>query len=99
MGRLATETRVISGVSKSMSYSYNLDGSLKTLTYPSNAVITYTPDSAGRDLSAVDSGNGINYVTSATYGPDGGLTGFISGNSGLLPESRTRSVTINACNR
>src|SRR6185437_16216740 len=80
MGRMANETRVISGVSKSMSYSYNLDGSLKTLTNPSGAVITYTPDSAGRDLSAVDSGNGINYVTGATYGPDSGLTGFISGN-------------------
>ena len=81
LGRLATETRVISGVSKSMSYSYNLDGSLKTLTNPSNAVITYTPDSAGRILSAVDSGNSINYVTGATYGPDSGLTGFVSGNS------------------
>jgi YD repeat-containing protein len=54
LGRLASETRVISGVSKSMSYSYNLDGSLKTLTNPSGAVITYTPDSAGRDLSAVE---------------------------------------------
>jgi YD repeat-containing protein len=54
LGRLASERRVISGVSKSMSYSYNLDGSLKTLTKPSNAVITYTPDSAGRDLSAVE---------------------------------------------
>jgi YD repeat-containing protein len=81
LGRLAAETRVISGVSKSMSYSYNLDGSLKTLTNPSGAVITYTPDSAGRILSAVDSGNTINYVTGATYGPDSGLTGFISGNS------------------
>src|SRR6185312_7511881 len=81
MGRIATETRVISGVSKSMSYSYNLDGSLKTLTNPSGAVITYTPDSAGRNLSAVDNGNGINYVTGATYGPDSGLTGFVSGNS------------------
>ncbi|HEY1939277.1 MAG TPA: hypothetical protein VGJ33_15200 [Candidatus Angelobacter sp.] len=26
-----------------MSYIYNLDGSLKTLTYPSNATITYAP--------------------------------------------------------
>jgi YD repeat-containing protein len=84
LGRLASETRVIAGVSKSMSYSYNLDGSLKTLTNPSGAMITYTPDSAGRVLSAVDSGNSINYVTGATYGPDSGLTGFISGNSGTF---------------
>jgi RHS repeat-associated protein len=84
LGRLTAETRVISGVSKSMSYSYNLDSSLKTLTNPSGAVITYTPDSAGRILSAVDSGSGISYVTAATYGPDSELTGFVSGNSGTF---------------
>src|SRR5262249_35668941 len=84
LGRIATETRVIAGISKNMSYGYNLDGSLKTLTYPSGAAVTYTPDSAGRILSAVDSGNAINYVTSATYGPDGALTGFVSGNSGTF---------------
>jgi RHS repeat-associated protein len=89
LGRLTAETRTLTGaggtaVSKNLSYSYNLDGSLKTLTYPSGAVVTYTPDSAGRILSAVDSGNGINYATSATYGPDGALTGFVSGYSGTF---------------
>jgi RHS repeat-associated protein len=86
MGRLATETRKLTGannasISKNLSYSYNLNGSLKTLTYPSGNVVTYAPDSAGRMLSAIDSGNGINYVTGATYGPDSGLTGFVSGYS------------------
>jgi hypothetical protein len=84
MGRIANETRVIVGVSKSMSYSYNLDGSLKTLTYPSGATVTYASDGAGRTRSAVDNGNGINYVTGATYGPDGALTGFVSGQSGTF---------------
>src|SRR4051812_6046684 len=86
LGRLAAETRTLTGannagISKNISYSYNLDGSVKTLTYPSGNVITYAPDSAGRMLSAVDSANGINYVTGATYGPDSALTGFISGYS------------------
>jgi RHS repeat-associated protein len=80
LGRLASETRVISGISKSISYDYNLDGSVKTLHYPSGAAITYTPDSAGRILQAVDSANGINYATAATYQADGQMTGFISGN-------------------
>jgi RHS repeat-associated protein len=44
-------------------------------------VVTYTPDAAGHILSAVDSGNSINYITGSTYGPDGGLTGFVRGNS------------------
>ena len=63
---LATETRTITGVSKSTGYTYNLDGSVKTLIYPSGRVVTYTPDSAGRLLSAVD-GNGTQYVSNATY--------------------------------
>jgi RHS repeat-associated protein len=88
LGRMAGETRVINpgaplgAVTKNMSYAYNLDGSLKTLTYPSGASVTYTPDSAGRMLSAVDTGSGINYATGATYGPDSGLTGFVSGSTG-----------------
>ena len=36
LGRMTTEQRTIAGVSKSMSYAYNLDGSMKSLTYPSN---------------------------------------------------------------
>jgi RHS repeat-associated protein len=81
LGRMTGESRTIAGISKSLSYTYNLDGSMKSLTYPSGATVTYTPDSAGRILSAVDSGNSINYATGATYGPDGAMTGFVSGNS------------------
>jgi RHS repeat-associated protein len=66
LGRLSAETRTIAGVSKSISYDYNLDGSLKTLHYPSGRTVTYTPDSAGRIVSASD-GNGTQYVSSATY--------------------------------
>ncbi|HET9182944.1 MAG TPA: RHS repeat-associated core domain-containing protein [Candidatus Angelobacter sp.] len=84
LGRLASETRVINGVSKSLSYEYNLDGSLKALHYPSGAVVTYTPDSAGRFTAAVDSVNSINYVTSAAYQADGQMTGFVSGNGAAL---------------
>jgi RHS repeat-associated protein len=89
LGRLATETRTLIGannasIPKTVSYEYNLDGSLYKLHYPSGAVVTYTPDSAGRTLSAVDSGSAINYVTGATYGPDSALTSFVSGNSGTF---------------
>jgi RHS repeat-associated protein len=86
MGRLATETRTLTGASnaaifKTLSYDYNLDGSLYKLHYPSGNVVTYEPGAAGRTLSTKDTGNNINYVTSATYGPEGALTGFVSGNS------------------
>ena len=81
--RILTEGRVatLANISKSLSYDYNLDGSLKALHYPSGAVVTYTPDSAGRITSAADTANGINYVTSTTYQADGQMTGFVSGNS------------------
>ncbi len=81
LGRMSSEQRTIAGVTKTMGYSYNLDGSVATATYPSGAVITYTPDSAGRTLKAVDSISNINYVTGATYGADSTLRGFVSGQS------------------
>src|SRR6478609_3147641 len=48
LGRLTTETRTLIGannasVPKTVSYEYNLDGSLYKLHYPSGNVITYTP--------------------------------------------------------
>jgi RHS repeat-associated protein len=50
-------------------YAYYKDGSLNTLTYPSGDVLTYTVGGAGRPLAATDSTN--NYVTAATYAPQG----------------------------
>src|SRR5256714_1016315 len=65
LGRMASEQRTIAGISKSIAYSYNLDGSVKMFAYPSGAVITYTPDAAGRMLSAVDVWSNLNHVTGA----------------------------------
>ncbi|HEY6349500.1 MAG TPA: RHS repeat-associated core domain-containing protein, partial [Candidatus Angelobacter sp.] len=76
-----SEQRTIAGIQKSLAYTYNLDSSVATLTYPSGAVVSYMPDAAGRIVSAIDPGNNISYVTGATYGPDSGLTGFVSGRS------------------
>src|SRR5262249_37386776 len=78
-GRIVAEQRSLAGVTKSMSYEYNPDGSIKFLHYPSGAVVAYSADSAGRTVSAVDSGHNINYATGATYAPSGALTGFVSG--------------------
>src|SRR5205807_7890037 len=81
LGRVSSEQRTLAGVTKSMGYTYNLDGSVAAVTYPSGAVLTYTPNSAGRVVSAVDSGNNIKYVTGATYGPHNALTGSVYGQS------------------
>ena len=88
LGRVTAEERTITGITKRMSYTYNLDGSVATAKYPSGAVITYTPDPGGRVGMVQDIGNNINYVvgpgglgTLASYGPDSSLTGFLSGAS------------------
>jgi len=86
MGRPLVEARTNKGTSAATYktyYSYNLDGSLKTLTYPSGNVLTYTPGGAGRSIGVSDSAN--DYVdsgankTRATYAPSGALTGMVNG--------------------
>ena len=84
LGRMTTELRTITGVIKSVSYDYNLDGSLKVIHYPSGAAVTYAVDAAGRTVSVNDSLNGINYITGATYAPDNSITGFVNGPSGTF---------------
>jgi len=96
LGRLATETRPIAGVSKSTSYTYNLDGSVKTLTYPSGRIVTYTPDSAGRLVSAVD-GNGTSYVSSASYNPDSSLKSLVNGSTPALNQNFRYTPRLQLC--
>jgi RHS repeat-associated protein len=82
LGRVLTENRKIVGsstITNTTGYTYYLDGELKKVTYPKTGrTITYTPNgsgayTAGRPISAVDTVNGINFVTGATYSPHGGV--------------------------
>ena len=81
MGRIQIEKRTTNGITKTTTYTYNLDGSLATLTYPSGRVVTFTPSGAGRELSAVDLGNGITYASGALYTPFGALSGVQYGSN------------------
>ncbi len=84
MGRPLLEMRTNLGskqVKLGTSYTYNLDGSLKTLTYPSGDVVTYTVGGAGRETQLSDPN--VNFVgfsgNTATYAPNGSLAGMING--------------------
>jgi RHS repeat-associated protein len=79
MGRVLTERRSTNSVIKTTGYTYNLDGSLASVTYPSGKTITYAPSGAARLLSAVDNGSAVNYALSALYAPQGGLTSLVLG--------------------
>jgi RHS repeat-associated protein len=81
MGRVWVEQRTIAGITKTISYTYNLDGSPYSVTYPSGRTITYAPSVVGRAVSAVDSANSINYAQDASYAPQGGLASMLNGQS------------------
>lgn len=65
-----------SNVTQVFAYTYNLDGSLATLQYPSGRTITYSTSAAGRTTSVKDVANSLNYLTGATYAPPGGIASF-----------------------
>src|SRR5262249_28446487 len=104
MGRPLADRRTTNSVSKTTSYTYNLDGSLATLAYPSGRTVTYTlassvSNSAGRMLSAVDTANSINYATAAAYAPTGALSSLTNGGtlvSSLYYNSRLQPCRISA---
>ena len=81
MGRVKKAATVIAPVTawKNFLYTYNLDGSLATLTYPTGRVVTYAYNAAGRALSAVDAANNVNYATEASYAPHGALASLKQG--------------------
>ena len=80
MGRVAQETRTIGAATgENIIYSYNKDGSLATLQTPPLKTITYTPNGASRSVSAIDSGDSVNFAQNATYAPPGELAGATLG--------------------
>jgi RHS repeat-associated protein len=94
MGRSLFEATANKGSSAKtyiVGYTYYLDGSVNTLTYPSGDVVTYAVGGAGRTTQLSDS-YGNNYVgystNSATYSPAGALAtmtnGHTSTNAGIV---------------
>lgn len=86
MDRIITESRKVSTTTRTISYGYNLAGSLASLTYPTGRKVTYAyapsgSNSAGRAVSAIDSTGPINYVSAAHYAPPGALTSMTMGSN------------------
>ena len=82
MGREWGEQRTTNSVTKATSYTYNLDGSLASLTYPSGRTITYAYNAAEQPTSATDTANSINYAIQGTYAPQGALAALTLGQAG-----------------
>lgn len=81
MGRELGEQRTSNSITKITGYTYNLDGSLATLTYPSKREVTYAYSGSARPLSVIDVVNSINYATNALYYSAGPLNSVTNGAS------------------
>ena len=83
-GQLLVENRKMSGgITKATSYTYNLDGSVASIVYPTGRVVGYTYSNAQRPTSAMDA-DGTAYVFSASYAPTGAASSIVYGKSGTF---------------
>jgi RHS repeat-associated protein len=73
LGRESGDSRITNSITKQTTYTYNLDGSPATLTYPTGRMITYTPNAAGQPISSIDVANSVSYATNGSYAPNGAL--------------------------
>lgn len=110
MGRVAVVQHTISGFTRSETYApYNLDGSLNVVTtfvgQPNNTRSQYGYNPAGRVVSIVDpsSSPAFNFVTGATYTPNGALAsavydnGNYSGLAGGVTETHIYNNRLQPC--
>jgi RHS repeat-associated protein len=101
-GRPVSENQTISitgvtttAVTKALSYAYNMDSSLQSITYPGPHTVNYLYNNAGHALSAIDSSIPNKYVTSATYAPHGDVASYINGFSSSFAGIQTTNAWNN----
>jgi YD repeat-containing protein len=97
-GHIIAERRTNGTVTDNTSYTYNVDGSTASITYPSGRVVNYSYNNAQQATSVVDATSSTNYITSATYAPHGELAsavhGIVSGGFAGITESYTYNNSL-----
>ena len=78
-GWIVTERRTIAGVTKTISYIYNLNGSVANITYPSGLLVYHTYDWVGRLLTVSTQGNPCisSFAYGGTYTSHGALASVV----------------------
>ena len=74
LGQVTGSTQTTDGSPYPFTYTYNLRGDRKSVTYPSQKVVNYTLNGRGNAVSAGA------YASAGTYAPHGGLSGVALGN-------------------
>ena len=78
-------------------YTYDLQGNVKSIKYPSGDVVSYALSGAGRATNAAV--GGANYASSITYAPHGAMRSVTMGNSvqeAVTFDPRLRAQTVTA---
>jgi RHS repeat-associated protein len=79
-GRITAEQRIIAGVTESISYAWNEDGTPQQITYPSGRQVIYTTNNAERPTSAWDAATPtVLYEYESIYSVAGALRGTYNG--------------------
>ncbi len=76
-GQVKKETKTIDSIQYVTQYSYDQNGNLKTMTYPSGRVITYT---LSNDKVTAVLNNAANLATNIQYKPFGPMSSLTYGN-------------------
>ena len=84
LGRLTSST---DGAGSTVSYGYNLDNQVTSITYPGNHTVTQTYDGAGQETSVTD---WLGHTTTFSYDSSGNLT------TQAYPNSDTTTYAYNA---
>ena len=92
-GFVTSKTQVIGGKTFTTSYTYDSDGNILTLTYPSGRVVNYTYDYADRPATIATSAT--KYVTAVSYKPFGPTSSISFGNglTQVITSDQTYSET------
>ena len=97
MGRVLIARRQMTGVTlpKDVQQTYNFDGSVKSVTFPSARVVNYVYNSAGRAISAKDPARSSFYAIDATYFSHGAIKTVTNGK---VPGGQAGITTSNSFN-
>jgi RHS repeat-associated protein len=76
-GQVKKETKTIDSIQYVTQYTYDQNGNLKTMTYPSGKVITYN---YANDRATSVLNGAVNLATNIQYKPFGGMTSLTLGN-------------------
>ena len=97
-GRIIKEQKTTAGVAYTISYTYDADGNITQITYPSGRIVNYSRDSLGR-ISGVTTqqssgSSAVTLASSVAHEPFGALSALTYGSGLVLSRTFTEDYLI-----